>query len=582
MKKLIALLLALTMVFGLIACGNKAPAPSAEAETPKETATTPAGKEIIPASEMEDPYKYFTQFDEPQELHIAMGVGADQLATLEGDDTIEDNFYTRWFLENYNIKIVFDWTSSNTDFEEKLSLAISSDTLPDAWICSSKLWRQAAKNGQLKDISDLYTDWCAPAIQALYETVGPKVLESCSYDGELSSITGLTVTTEGVSVCFINQDWLDQLGLEGPKNVEDVYEIAKAFKEAKLAGNATVPILGTPAGSQLYSTFNSGANITMGFDAIFGAYDSYPGLFYEGENGEIVYGTLTQETRNALEVLAQWYKEGLIDKEVGMRNDSWAVANANECGMWFGGWWNLGYGNASAFYNDPNANWKGYAIRNENDEWTTKIPEITAMNRLCISADASEEAAIAAFIVQGASYKGAMAKLGEETSESNGLIPLRLPIAAEDLVDRGREHVLAILNGEEPADLYQGHIIYDEIYRSAKYTEELIVDYVPGEGLDRDNFVISPDNTRWQALYAWVFGNEPYATVERAKEVKPVLTYMTPALEMYWDNLYSAETAMVLSIITGESDISAFDDFVNQWYAEGGQAILDEIAAEVA
>ena len=61
----------------------------------------------------------------------------------------------------------------------------------------------------------------------------------------------MTVSTEGVSVLMINQNWLDQLRLEVPKTLSDVEKVAKAFKEAKLAGNATVPILGPSNANRL-------------------------------------------------------------------------------------------------------------------------------------------------------------------------------------------------------------------------------------------------------------------------------------------------------------------------------------------
>ena len=36
---------------------------------------------------------------------------------------------------------------------------------------------------------------------------------------------------------------------------------------------------------------------------------------------------------------------------------------------------------------------------------------------------------------------------------------------------------------------------------------------------------------------------------------------------------------MVMRVITGKDDISAFDRFVERWYAEGGQIITEEVQA---
>lgn len=35
---------------------------------------------------------------------------------------------------------------------------------------------------------------------------------------------------------------------------------------------------------------------------------------------------------------------------------------------------------------------------------------------------------------------------------------------------------------------------------------------------------------------------------------------------------------MVMKVITGKSDISAYDEFVKNWKSEGGDTILEEVA----
>lgn len=580
MKKFIALLLVLVMVLSLAAC-SKTPA-----ETPNDTSANTAADapaadgSVKPAEELENPNKYFTQFDEPFELHICYAVGSDAIDTLEGNDTVEDNFYTRWLLNEYNIKIVFDWTASNADYDQKLAMAISSDTLPDAWTCSPQYWKAAAKNGQLRDISEDYEKYVCDGIKEIYAPVYDRFLEACSYDGELSCLTGMTVSTEGVSVLMINQNWLDQLGLDVPKTLSDVEKVAKAFKEAKLAGNATVPILGPSNANRLYSTFNDSANCVMGLDAVFGAMGAYPGFFYEKDGG-IVYGSLTQETRDALELLQKWYADGLLDPEIGIRTTGWEPINSNSCGMFFGQWWDIGFGNPASFSNDPNADWRAYPIYNDKSDWTIKLPDVTAGQRLCINANASDDAARAAIIVLNILASEDANDIYTSTQEDIAWYPLRLSIAPEDFVDRAYEHCLAVLNGEEDIDLYKGDLAYNEVWQSSHYIHEIIPNYTPGQELGRKDFVISDDNANWQAIYSWLIGDKPYATVEPTETVYPVVSYMTQSMELYWDNLESAEKSMMLSVITGEKDISAFDEFVEQWYAEGGQTILDEVAAEV-
>ena len=64
-----------------------------------------------------------------------------------------------------------------------------------------------------------------------------------------------------------------------------------------------------------------------------------------------------------------------------------------------------------------------------------------------------------------------------------------------------------------------------------------------------------------------------------SKSVYSVVYSQTETMEAKWANLETAENEMGLRIITGKDDISAFDAFVEKWYAEGGSEILAEVQA---
>ena len=52
-------------------------------------------------------------------------------------------------------------------------------------------------------------------------------------------------------------------------------------------------------------------------------------------------------------------------------------------------------------------------------------------------------------------------------------------------------------------------------------------------------------------------------------------------MEQRWASLEKIEDEMMLRIITGESDIDAFDEFVAQWKSIGGDQITEEVVAAV-
>ncbi len=65
--------------------------------------------------------------------------------------------------------------------------------------------------------------------------------------------------------------------------------------------------------------------------------------------------------------------------------------------------------------------------------------------------------------------------------------------------------------------------------------------------------------------------------------------FMTPAyfetsesMKTKWASLEKLEQQTILKIIVGEADMSAFDEFVDNWTSAGGQTITEEINEELS
>jgi len=141
MRKAICSALAMIVVTAsLAACsGNGGNAGGAETAKPSNNAgastNAPAQEEVI------DPFAKFEQVTE-----VSIGRAIDPNYKFDGSDTPEDNVYTRWLKDKYNIVVKHAWEAAQgNDYQQKVSLAISSNDLPDAMVVNETQLRQMVR-----------------------------------------------------------------------------------------------------------------------------------------------------------------------------------------------------------------------------------------------------------------------------------------------------------------------------------------------------------------------------------------------------------------------------------------------------
>ncbi|MFD1908011.1 hypothetical protein ACFSQ7_34620 [Paenibacillus rhizoplanae] len=73
------------------------------------------------------------------------------------------------------------------------------------------------------------------------------------------------------------------------------------------------------------------------FDPIFNANHAYPKNWFKDEGGNIIYGSTTPETKQALSELREMYADGLIDKEFLTRKyeDNAGLVSGGRAGILF-------------------------------------------------------------------------------------------------------------------------------------------------------------------------------------------------------------------------------------------------------
>ena len=98
------------------------------------------------------------------------------------------------------------------------------------------------------------------------------------------------------------KDWLDKFNLDVPETLDELHTALYQFANGDPDGNGKKDTYGISVGSTHYQSY---------FTEIFGAYGCLP-FDWQEVDGQIVYGGLTDECKEALATLATWYSEGII------------------------------------------------------------------------------------------------------------------------------------------------------------------------------------------------------------------------------------------------------------------------------
>ncbi len=559
----------------LAACG--APAATATKPAATEAPATAALATAAPATEAVAPDPY-GKYETPITLTSARSFETNE--KLPEGDTPENNQYTRYVKDTLNIDVQYLWTSSTADYDQKVNLTIASNDIPDAMVVNLTQLTQLVASDQIADLTDTYNTYVAPSVKQMMDSSKGIALKAVTFDGKIMAIPALTVPDDGYQLMWIRKDWLDKLGMPVPKTMDEIEATAKAFVEKNPGGNpagTTIGILGPQNGGLVHTDFTQPTNGMWTFDPIFGSFHAYPGFWVKGADGKVAYGSILPETKTALAKLADLYKKGLIDPEIGVRKDSSAAVAGGTAGIYFGEWWNGYWPLPDAIKNDPKANWQAYAVPlDDQGVWNPHqgIPATTFV----VVRKGYEHPEAAMKIVNLFNRDESKFDL---TKGSLANEVLRIPQAMYDEGNVTYKALMDVLAGKaQPAD-----------FKDPKYAPyKLLADDVtkiktvkgePIDNMDIQNWTPQADLSAWSRMYSILVGDgaiyNPICGADKVNVVYSATYASTPTMIDKWANLKKMEDETFLKIILGTAPIDDFDKFVADWKAQGG----DEITAEV-
>lgn len=550
-KKMMSVTLAFAMMASVSACSAKS----------EETGATETGSGAAADTEA---------------VTIMMGRQTLQNPKLPEGDTYENNAYTRMLEDKLNVKIVDEFEANGDDYDRQVSLALSAGDIPDIMkVTTLDELQELYENDLIADLTESYESHASDYLKGIYDSYGGRALENVTFDGKIMALPG-TNADSGPSIVWIRSDWMDSLGItidedgNGCITIEELEMVAKEFVD-KNPGNAE-NVVGIALASWLKSGDPDG---TYSMNSLAYAMGAFPKTWYEKDGG-IIYGSTTEEMKNALSTAAGWYRDGILDPQVGTRtwDDITALLANGQTGIAFGTWhipdWLLN--NVYALNKD--ASFQAYALEDANGKVNCKHNDATNGYMVVSKEFAHPELAVE------------IANLFYDELANSSSVAEEFPEVAkymEDGVDGSTRPFNIEVNSytsllDDYKDLKQcldGEITIEEIHSAEQRTNAAVIGaYLEG----------TEDATGWAKYHSRMKGvNLIYELTEQDlfSWLTPVFPQTTPTMETNWANLEKLEEETFIKIVTGVEDVeTGFAQFVENWNAQGGAQIIDEIAAQ--
>lgn len=526
LNKVLALTLASAMVCGLAACGNStagnnsssSSAGSSEAQSSSEAgessqAQTPAEKQDVTF------------------MTIDFNAGASNTGDY-AEQILQE-------VEDYcNVNLEIEWVLSDVT-EEKTTLALANPkTMPMIITWSGALTGNivdAAKAGAFVDLNDYI--WDSEKYPNLSQ-MNQNVADTLSVDGALIAVPRTRdIGRYGFSY---RADWAEKLGIAEPKTIDDVYDMLYQFTYGDPDGNGKDDTYGMEMTSY-----------TGPFDIVqtwFGCGNGWAEV-----DGQLVPVHMQTEYKDALDWLRKVYEDGLMPADWAVRTtDTWS----NGCKT-----------GESGVYIDVMDG--GRRIWDYFCNETTFTPSVVN----------AEEAASMKLL-------GAINGKTLATSGYNGFFTISASTcdtpekveAALTLLDKLNDNDMRLLveygiegvNWERDADGNLVDLDIEDTGLSNNYGGlNQMLAYLPRYDLDP-----SPaKNERTQAQADVYVENEQYAVFNPAASYLANSATNADVGSSIGELLIQART----QYICGEIDEAGLEEAANQWLAQGGQQIIDEV-----
>ncbi len=561
MKKAIAILLVLIITCTLAACNSGGASSEASSKPVSSTVGAETSNEAEPV--VNEPK---LRFDPPIEVSVIKA--ADAFFGYTEKDTVSDNVVYDMWQEVAGIKYINKVECATEAVDQKVKAAIMSNDLPDVIQGSAADFDEMIKNDMLEDLTPYIEKYMSPDVFEKFNCFDGALFKPVMRDGKIYGIPATSNVEGSLNTLWIRKDWLEKIGAAVPKTMEEVFLLAERFTKEDPDGNGNNDTYGLPIDKNvrvsLLDTFGIVAN-SMGY---------YPFRTQFDADGNITLGLLNPDIKNALKLLQDLYKMGGIDPEWASKDFMQADESvaAGKIGMWMGVFWKPV---------DPGFD----TTYKEGVEWIqAKIPASTLTG---------EYRPYVKFPVT--------AYFGVRKGYAN---PEVITVIANNMLSTDYAGNAYLLKSRELSNMpeYAGFNINN--WALMQFQDPLFFDSTPlKKALDDPSF--DPKNPQYQVHM------QAYEILKKDSEADPIIkrefydifinslgiheqyptssyvfeAYVGPPTETMRSQgsiLEKMTDEVIIRIISGLDDVSAYDKFIADYRALGGDDIIKEINDAVA
>lgn len=527
-----------------------------------DTAAADAGEQ----AQSVDPYGPVSE--EKTVIHVGRAESAN-VTYAEGENS-QNNYIVNYLQDKLNVEYIYDFSVDDSSYSTKVAMAIASGEMPDVMNVTYTQLVQLVNAGAVEDLTDAFYTYSSDSLKKCFASTNGISETLATFDGKMMAIPDVMPGMDSVPLVYIRGDWMEELGLQEPKTLDDVVTIAKTFMEKNPGGNVT-------NGIAISKDIVQEGGGVWHMNSLFNMFGSYPKMWVTQADGSVAYGAVTEETRTALGSIRDLVKSGIIDPSFAVRDGDQCteLISNGQAGIFFGAWWSNQWPIVTMLEGaDDSVKWNSYlAPLSENGKLNVgmKSPSSTYV---VVKKGCSEE--IKQAVVKTINYQYDLDQSQAEGVRPNGMdSPFSwhyYPINVLHCDYNAKE-----IQIQQVMDCIDGKMEYDDLSGDGKtwyngYTTVM-----------KDGFRKAAD-TNISTANGWGWANGAWTVQKNAGMLNQIYeaTYAdTPSMETMWATLETLEDEFFLQVLTGDVGIEEFDGFVEQWKALGGDTITQEVTEVV-